>query len=56
MKPKENFKKQKARNKGTERIMLKCVMCDEEAEYIHAGMSMCKKHFKWAINQQKKPQ
>lgn len=34
-------------------MTLKCVMCGEEAEYVHAGMSLCKKHFKWAINVEK---
>lgn len=29
---------------------LKCVMCGEDAEYIQAGLSLCKKHFKWAID------
>jgi hypothetical protein len=33
--------------------IMKCVMCGKEAEYVHAGMSLCQEHFKWAINSER---
>lgn len=34
-------------------MALKCVICGQEAEYIHGGLSLCKKHFKWAIQKKR---
>jgi hypothetical protein len=27
-------------------VIIKCVICGEEAEYVQSGMSLCEKHFK----------